>query len=96
VTIQELRNTKNKQPFEPFVLQMADGRQFRVTHPDAMAWEPTVHHEETDEIEEPRIVHLIVPGAGWESIDLERVTSLSFPPDQSEDQPKPKRRRRGS
>jgi hypothetical protein len=95
MTIQELRKAKNKQPFEPFLLHMADGRLIRVRHPDVMAWEPAEEAPETGEIVQPRMVHVLVPG-GWESVDLERVTALAFSAAEPEDQPKPKRKCRGT
>jgi hypothetical protein len=95
MTIQELRRAKNKQPFEPFVLHMADGRLIRVRHPDVMAWEPAEYDPETGETAEPRMVHVLVPD-GWESVDLELVTSLAFVSPEPGGQPKPKRKRRGT
>ncbi len=45
---------------------MADGREIQVTHPDAAAWHP----------ETSRIAVFIVPGGGWEIVDVALITSL--------------------
>jgi hypothetical protein len=35
--IQTIRNALHRQPFQPFVLRLADGRQLHVPHPDFVA-----------------------------------------------------------
>jgi len=35
--MKELQHAYNTQPFEPFVIHIADGRKVRVDHPDFMA-----------------------------------------------------------
>jgi hypothetical protein len=39
--IREIIDLKNASPFVPFVVLMADGRQFQVNHPDFIARSPT-------------------------------------------------------
>ena len=39
--IRELADLKNASPFTPFVVLMADGREFQVNHPDFIARSPT-------------------------------------------------------
>jgi hypothetical protein len=66
VRIEELKKAKDQRPFEPFLICMADGRQLRVNHPDAVAWD------------NPRIAILAQPD-GWELIDVQLVLSLNVP-----------------
>ncbi len=39
--IREIVGLKNASPFDPFVVLMADGREFEVRHPDFVARSPT-------------------------------------------------------
>jgi hypothetical protein len=41
VTVGELRAVRDASPFRPFVIRMADGREFRVRHRDFLAISPT-------------------------------------------------------
>jgi hypothetical protein len=67
--IDELKKVKDRRPFQPFLIRMADGREIPVKHPDAVAWDP-------DQI---RIAVCGVPGGGTEILDVALVTSLSIP-----------------
>ena len=40
MTIEQLRRVINTQPFEPFVIDMADGREVSVQHPELIAISP--------------------------------------------------------
>jgi hypothetical protein len=40
VTIEQLRATAKAQPFVPFTLRLADGRQYDVNHPDFVSSHP--------------------------------------------------------
>ena len=40
MTITELRTQCDQQPFQPFVMHLADGRQVAVRHPDFVAFAP--------------------------------------------------------
>ena len=40
MTTENLRGLVRRQPFEPFVIHMSDGRKFTVTHPDYVALPP--------------------------------------------------------
>jgi hypothetical protein len=42
MTIQQLRAAHKAIPFQPFTVHMADGRSFRVPHPDFLFMSPTV------------------------------------------------------
>jgi len=76
--IEELKKAKDQRPFQPFLIGMADGRQFQVRHPDAVAWDT----------ERPRIAISVLPGGAWEVIDVALVTSLDMqtpaPPTESQ------------
>ncbi len=41
VTIEQLRNVYDAQPFQPFVIHLADGRSIDVPHREFMATSPT-------------------------------------------------------
>jgi len=41
VTIPQLRSAHRATPFQPFTVHMADGRSFRVPHPDFLTMSPT-------------------------------------------------------
>jgi hypothetical protein len=79
VKLEEIKRAKDRRPFEPFLLRMADGRELRVTHPDAIAWELDVDEEDDGEAEEPLTVTCIVPGGARELI---LVASLVLAPAQ--------------
>lgn len=67
--IEELKKTKDQRPFQSFSIRMADGREIQVKHPDAVAWDS----------DHPRTVICVLPGGGWEVIDIALVTSLGVP-----------------
>ncbi|HWD08138.1 MAG TPA: hypothetical protein VHA57_03480 [Actinomycetota bacterium] len=68
--ISELKKVKDRRPFQPYVIRMADGREIKVTHPDAISWGD----------EGGRILSYISPSDDWELIDLALVTSLASVP----------------
>ena len=70
MTIKELKKAKDERPFRPFLIHMSDGRELKVPHPDAVAWE-------NDDAE---IAVCMVPGGGWEVIDVILITSLGIAP----------------
>ena len=53
MTIQQLRAAHKATPFQPFTVHMADGRSFRVPHPDFLSMSPTgrtvIIYQEDDE-----------------------------------------------
>jgi hypothetical protein len=67
--LEEIRSIKNQRPFMPFLVRTADGREFRVSHPDAIAWSD----------ESPRIVICGLPGGGWQMLDVALITGLVVP-----------------
>ena len=51
MTVEQLRRTHRAVPFQPFTIRMADGRQFRVPHPDFLSMSPsgriaTIYHDD--------------------------------------------------
>jgi hypothetical protein len=79
--IEELKKAKDERPFHPFVIRMADGREIRVSHPDALAWaEREPDEPEEDEVEEPDIVFCVIPNGNRIVIDLALVTALELAP----------------
>lgn len=40
MTIERLRDAISQQPFRPFMIHTADGRSFRVPHPDFVSFHP--------------------------------------------------------
>ena len=53
MTVQQLRAAHKAVPFQPFTVHMADGRSFRVPHPDFLSMSPggrtVIVYEENDE-----------------------------------------------
>ncbi len=41
MTIEQLRTTLRANPFQPFTVRMADGRQFPIPHPDFLSMSPS-------------------------------------------------------
>ncbi|OJW27591.1 MAG: hypothetical protein BGO49_25300 [Planctomycetales bacterium 71-10] len=80
--IEELRAAKSQVPFEPFLIRTSDGRELRIGHPDAVAW---------DSEKSPRSLLCVSP-EGWSVLDLAHVTSLAAAP---KAEAGPKARRKG-
>jgi hypothetical protein len=40
MTVEQLKNVHNSQPFRPFTIHMGDGRSFYVKHPDFISHSP--------------------------------------------------------
>lgn len=67
--IQDLREAKDRRPFKPFAINLADGRFVTVGHPDALAWEGP---------DFAPVLVVILPGGKWEVINFAAITSLSI------------------
>ncbi len=65
MTVEQLRKTHQAQPFEPFVLRTADGREFQVNHPEVLAISPI-----------GRTVVVMTPDGTHDVIDLLLVASI--------------------
>ena len=69
MTIERIREAYRAEPFKPFVLHLADGREIPVYHREFMATSPA-----------GRTVVVIQPDDSWNVIDLLLVTDLEFKP----------------
>jgi len=65
MTIERFKDFYNAQPFRPFVIHLADGRQIPVHHPDFLATAPS-----------GRTVGVYQPDDTFNMIDLLLVTDL--------------------
>jgi hypothetical protein len=68
MTMEQLQRAHHSQPFVPFLLHMADGRDIAVDHPECMAYHP----------ESGRTAVITLPNDGWEVVDVLMVTSMEF------------------
>lgn len=67
MTIQQLQTVYNAQPFRPFRIHLADGRQVPVEHPDYIMSAPS-----------GRTVFVVEPDDTAHIIDLLLVTDITF------------------
>ncbi len=67
--IEDLKKVKDRRPFQPFHIHLADGRDLRIVHPDGVAW---------DAATSPRVVVAIHEG-GWDVVDVTLITSIRVP-----------------
>ncbi len=66
--LDEIKRAKDRRPFQPFLIRMADGREIRISHPDAISWD----------VESPRVAFAISQGEHhW--IEVALITSLVLP-----------------
>ncbi|MCG8451460.1 MAG: hypothetical protein MI725_17980 [Pirellulales bacterium] len=75
MTIEQLRNTYQAKPFQPFVLHLADGRSFQIPHRDFIAHSP-----------QGRTVIVFGKEDNFDMIDLLLVTSIEVTPSDSSGQ----------
>ena len=68
MTIDQIRKATRAQPFRPFTVCLADGRQMRVRHPECIMIPP----------EASRTFIVAQEGEDYTIIDLLLVTSLDF------------------
>ena len=66
MTIEPLRDALQGRPFQPFRLQLGDGAQVDVSHPECVAFHP----------KSPRIVIVALPDGGFKAIDPLLVAAL--------------------
>jgi hypothetical protein len=69
MTIEQLRNLYNAQPFQPFIMHLADGRSIPVTHREFLASAPS-----------GRTVTVHQPDDTLNVVDLPLVTDLEIKP----------------
>ncbi len=67
MTADKLRQALRERPFRPFSLHLADGRAFRVVHPEFVAQDPT-----------GRIAVVFLRNGDLHVVDLFLVTELDF------------------
>jgi hypothetical protein len=67
MTLEELRNFSKAQPFRPFVLHLADGKQVVVRHPEFLAIEPS-----------GKAIKVYQPDDTVSVVDLASVTDLEI------------------
>jgi hypothetical protein len=67
MTIERMRDAYNHQPFQPFVIRLADGRGIPVPHRDFMLTVPS-----------GRTIIVVQPDDSFNIIDLLLVTDLEF------------------
>lgn len=73
MTIEELRQAKDRTPFRPFVVRTDDGSEIRVSRPEHIAW-----NEETQTVAG-------LSGRAWDIIDVDQIASLEDAPEIPED-----------
>jgi hypothetical protein len=69
MTIEQLRSCYNAQPFQPFVIHLADGREV-----------PVLHREFIMAVPSGRTIFVVQPDDTSNIIDLLLVTDLEFKP----------------
>ncbi|MEE9295489.1 MAG: hypothetical protein V3W34_11080 [Phycisphaerae bacterium] len=78
MTIEQLREIHQARPFAPFRLQLADGNEVEVSHPETLAFHP----------KNPRSIAVALPNGAVKVIDLLLVTAAHI------GYTKPRRKRR--
>ena len=66
--LDEIKRVKDQRPFQPFLIRMADGREIRISHPDAISWD----------VESPRMAFAISKGEHY-WIEVALIRSLVPP-----------------
>lgn len=66
--LEDLREIKNRRPFEPFDIHLSDGRAIPVGHPDAVSWEGP---------DFAPVLYVVLPRGRWERINFAAITALS-------------------
>jgi hypothetical protein len=66
--LDDLKDAKGRRPFEPFEVNLTDGRAIPVGHPDAVAWQGP---------DFAPVLHCVLPDGRWEVVNFAAITSLS-------------------
>ena len=66
--LDDLKEAKNRRPFEPFEIQVADGRAIPIGHPDALAWQGP---------DFAPVLHVVHADGRREVVNFAAITSLS-------------------
>jgi hypothetical protein len=75
MTVEQLRNMHQAQPFTPFIIHLADGKQLAVPHREFLSYSPS-----------GRTVIVHGEGETWSVVDLLLVTRLEADPSRSKNQ----------
>jgi hypothetical protein len=81
----ELRATKNQQPFVPFEILVSDGQRYPIQHPDAISWDD----------EDPRVLILTPRRMPSVKLRIAQITGITELPPQPPPPPKAKPKRKG-
>jgi hypothetical protein len=65
--LDDLKEVKNRHPFEPFAIHLADGREIPVGHPDALAWQGP---------DFAPVLHVVHADGRWEVVYFAAITSV--------------------
>ena len=66
--LDDLRDAKNRRPFEPFDIHLADGRAIPIGHPDAIAWQGP---------DFAPVLHVVRADGRREFVNFAAITSLA-------------------
>jgi len=66
MTIEQLREVQRAQPFRPYVLEMADGKELSVPHAELLLINP----------KNPRTAVVAMPDGGFKIVDLLLVATI--------------------
>ncbi|MEM7681559.1 MAG: hypothetical protein AAF288_06365 [Planctomycetota bacterium] len=70
MTVEQFKSVLHAQPFQPFTIHVADGRAFKVRHPDYVSRSPA-----------GRTVIVYGDGDGFSILDLLLITEIEVHPD---------------
>lgn len=65
--LEDYRRAVRAEPFRPFVLHLADGREIEVRHPEMTAFAPA-----------GRVITVFQPDGRWNLVDILLITDLEF------------------
>ena len=66
MTIDQLREIPQARPFKPFVLQLSDGSEVKVSHPECLAFHPKGN----------RTAIVALPNDGFKAIDVMLIAAI--------------------
>ena len=66
-----IRQALERRPFRPFIIRMAGGSEFEVSHPHALAW--------SSARESPSALVCVMPDGRWAFLAPEHVIELAVP-----------------
>jgi hypothetical protein len=66
--LDDLKEVKNRRPFEPFEIRLADGRGIPIGHPDAISWQGP---------DFAPVLHVVHGDGRWEVVNFAAIASLA-------------------